>query len=196
MVWGAKESREGMRQVRFTSVRIWSVHERAVQLGGTKLLSTAAVSTSHGSPPTVTMFWFAVNERACPWIVMTSPWLAVRGDVFVSTGVMLRAYEKVHPLGMPQTADSTPEIEIKVSRDSTAGGGGGGAGWDPEAGKLGGGGEGEGGGGDGGEREGGTGGGDGARRMPQSAQSVPVAHSLYSAPCPPSSHTPSLTHPC
>jgi hypothetical protein len=30
----------------------------------------------------------------------------------------------------------------------------------------------------------------------QSVQSVPSGHALYSAPAPPSSHTPSLTQPC
>lgn len=195
MVCGTVESRIGKRHVRLTSVRISCVHERAVQLGGTKVLSTAAVSTTHGSPPMVTTFSLAVVEKAWPLIVIVSPSLAVSGDVCVSTGVKLRAYAKVHPLGISQTADSSPEMVTKVGRVSTTGGGAAGYGGLGGGGSLGG--DGSGGGIWGGGRKGGggLGGGDGARRMPQSAQSLPIPHPLNSEPGPPSSQTPSLTHP-
>lgn len=195
MVCDTVESRIGKRHVRLTSVRISCVHERALQLGGTKLLSTTAVSTTHGSPPMVTMFSLAVVEKAWPLIVIVSPSLAVSGDVCVSTGVKLRAYAKVHPLGISQTADSSPAMVTKVGRVSTTGGGAAGYGDLGGGGSLGG--DGSGGGKWGGGRKGGggLGGGDGARRMPQSAQSVPIPHALNSEPGPPSSQTPSLTHP-
>ena len=45
-------------------------------------------------------------------------------------------------------------------------------------------------GGDGG-KSGGDGGGGTAARKPQSVQSVPIPHALYSAPAPPSSQKPS-----
>ena len=79
---------------------------------------------------------------------------------------------------------------------SAAGGGGGNEGGGGGDGAQGGGelGGARGGGGDG---EGGdTGGGEGRTRIEQSVQSVPSGQASYSAPAPPSSHTPSLTHPC
>ena len=127
MTCGAKASRCGRRHVRMTRVCISRVHEVTGQLTGVYAASFVAVSTSHGCPPTVTLFSDGVRESAWPVTVRTLPSLPLVGEVAVSTGVSGSEYEKRQPQP-PVTAHAatcTPESKIDVGRTSVTGGGGG-----------------------------------------------------------------------
>ena len=112
----------------------------------------------------------------------------------VSTGVMKSSWWKPQPPATRQAngAPSMLTISCRVSISPGGGGEGGTGGGDGGGGDGGG----EGGGGDGGAPGGAMGGGEGASRTEQSSQSWPKAQPAYSLPGPPSSHTPSLAHPC
>lgn len=191
--WAERESWGGRRQTSRITGR-GDVHERTGQPSGArgemKESSREVESTLHTSPPTSTELSDGVREKPWPWRVRLSPAWAEEGELERRRGVCARLKSTAHP---PPTAHAAPEMARVWRISSTAGGGGGEEG---EGGELGGGGaEGEGGGARGGEG-GSEGGGEGASLLPQSEQSEAKGQPEYSAPGPPSSHTPSPTHPC
>ena len=105
---------------------------------------------------------------------------------------------KVHSLALAHAAvKCSPSSTTASTVSSSAGGGAGGLSGYGRCGGEGGAGGGARGGDDGGGAGGADGGGEGASRvtLPQSKQSVPYSKPVYSAPGPPSSHTPSFTQP-
>ena len=87
---GRKASRCGSRHVSVTraSPGQYCVHEVTGHAGAAYAESSAAVSTSHGAPPTVTKLSAALAESAWPVTVSVPPSLAPElGEVAVRRGV-------------------------------------------------------------------------------------------------------------